>query len=80
MAQEISNADLAGAGLNVDAQEEKDESFEEILESRDIIESKIFSIKQRMIDFTVRQWDTQTKITALRSDIDILQEKIDETL
>ena len=33
-----------------------------------------------MIDFTIKQWDTQTKITALRSDIEILQEKIHETL
>ena len=42
----------------MEAEDEKDESFEEILESREIIEGKIFRIKSKMIDYTVRQWDT----------------------
>jgi hypothetical protein len=46
----------------VEQEAAKDESFEEILESREIIEDKIFSIKCRMIDFTVRQWDISAKI------------------
>jgi len=58
VAQDISNADLAAGGINMEAEDEKDESFEEILESREIIEGKIFRIKSKMIDYTVRQWDT----------------------
>jgi hypothetical protein len=46
---------LIGGGVNSEApNKESNESFEEILESREIIEEKIFSIKCRMIDFTVR--------------------------
>ena len=33
------------------------ENFEEILESREIIEDRIFTIKCRMIDFIVRELD-----------------------
>ena len=61
------------------ANDDQEENFEEILESREIIEDKIFSIKCRMIDFTVRQWDISEKIKALNSDIRILQSKIEDT-
>lgn len=50
MAQDISNEDLLPK--NVDDSVEA--PFEEILESREIIEDKIFTIKCRMIDFTTR--------------------------
>jgi hypothetical protein len=36
---------------------EDKENFEEILESREIIEDRIFTIKCRMIDFIVKELD-----------------------
>ena len=56
-----------------------EQPFEEILENREIIEDKIFAIKCRIIDLTVRQWDVSEKIKALYSDIEILSTKIEET-
>jgi hypothetical protein len=53
VAQDISNEDL----LQAQSPESPDIPFEEIVESREIIEEKIFAIKCRMIDYTVRQWD-----------------------
>ena len=50
-----------------------------VLESREIIEDKIFAIKCRIIDFTVRQWDITSKIKDLKSDIEILENKVSET-
>lgn len=44
-----------------------------------MIEDKIFIIKSRMIDFTIKQQDIQQQIENLNSDIQILQAKIDET-
>ena len=47
---------MFGLGVTPEApvEEKSTESFEEILESREIIEDKIFGIKCRMVDFTVR--------------------------
>lgn len=65
--------------LSNKAEDDEGDDFEEILESREIIEDKIFAIKCRIIDFTVRQWDLSEKVMALHSDIDILSNKIEET-
>ena len=49
-----------------------DDNFEEILESSEMIEEKIFKIKSWMIDFTLKQLDIQKKIEEINSDITIL--------
>jgi len=56
-----------------------DSPAEPVLDSREVIEDKIFAIKCRMIDFTVRQWDISSKIQDLKSDISLLENKIAET-
>jgi hypothetical protein len=38
-----------------------------------MIEEKIFKIKSRMIDFTIKQQDIQKKIEEINSDISILE-------
>ena len=50
-----------------------DDKFEEILESSEMIEEKIFKIKSWMIDFTLKQLDIQKKIEEINSDISILE-------
>jgi len=75
--QDISNEDLLGGSKNF--VEEQPEPFEEVLESREMIEARIFSIKCRMMDFTLRQQDIQDKIGGLRNDIKILDRKTEET-
>lgn len=55
--QEISNEDL---DLAEQEQNKSPETpFEEVVESREIIQEKICAIKCRMVDFSVRQWDIQ---------------------
>ena len=51
----------------------EDDNFEEILESSEMIEEKIFKIKSWMIDFTLKQLDIQKKIEEINSDISILE-------
>lgn len=51
-AQDISNEDLVPQKQEEPVEQEPE--FEEILESREIIEDRIFVIKSRMIDFTVK--------------------------
>ena len=46
--QNITNEDL------IQKEVESESPFEEIIESKEMIEEKIFIIKSRMIDFTVR--------------------------
>lgn len=75
--QDISNEDLLPASQSTP--EEQPEAFDEILESREMIEAKIFRIKCRMIDFILRQQDIQAKIDSLQNDIKILDRKIEET-
>jgi hypothetical protein len=48
------------------------ENFEEINESREIVEDRINRLKLQMIDFTVKQYDISEKIASLRKDIDLL--------
>ena len=55
IAQEISNEDLIQARQGGISPEEQSEPFEEILESREMIEAKIFRIKCRMMEFVLRQ-------------------------
>jgi ribosome-binding protein aMBF1 (putative translation factor) len=50
----------------------KDDNFEEITESKDIIEDRINRIKTAIIDFTMKQQDLSDKITNLEKDIEIL--------
>ena len=57
----------------------KDENFEEITESKDIIEDRIFRIKLQMIDYTMKQQDFSEKIDTLEKDIDLLQIKLEDT-
>lgn len=79
VAQEISNEDLLQARQSDMPPEEPTEPFEEILESREMIEAKIFRIKYKMMDHVLRQQDIQEKIDSLENDIKILERKIEET-
>lgn len=50
----------------------KEDNFEEITESKDIIEDRIARIKNCMIDFTIKQQDLSEKMVNLEKDIVIL--------
>jgi hypothetical protein len=50
----------------------KEDNFEEITESKDIIEDRIARIKTSMIDFTIKQQDLSEKMVNLEKDIEIL--------
>ena len=54
------------------------ENFEEINESREIVEDRINRLKLQMIDFTVKQYDISEKIASLKKDIELLQTKCDD--
>ena len=56
----------------------EDDTFEEINESREIVEDRINRLKLQMIDFTVKQHDISEKIASLRKDIELLQTKCDD--
>lgn len=73
VAQEIFNEDVISP-------QSPEAPFEEILESREMIEERIFSIKSRMIDFVIRQWDIERKMVDFNSDVSVLQTKIDDSL
>ena len=55
-----------------------DDHFEEINESREIVEDRINRLKLQMIDFTMKQHDISEKISSLRKDIQLLQNKCDD--
>ena len=55
VAQEISNEDLIQAKQSGLSPDDMAEPFEEILESKEMIEAKIFRIKYKMMDFVLRQ-------------------------
>lgn len=57
----------------------KDDNFEEITESKDIIEDRINRIKSVMIDHTMKQQDLSEKINNLQKDIELLQMKLEDT-
>ena len=50
----------------------KEDNFEEITESKDIIEDRINRIKSVMIDHTMKQQDLSEKIQNLQKDIELL--------
>lgn len=52
--------------------------YEEINESREIVEDRINRLKLQMIDFTVKQYDISEKIASLKKDIELLQTKCDD--
>ena len=54
MASSQMGRDPAGSMMGNQAESEEQERFEEILENREIIEDKIFAIKCRIVDLTVR--------------------------
>ena len=51
---------------------------DDTIESREVIEEKIFLIKQRMVDYTVKQWEILDNIKTLKADITVLAEKHDQ--
>ena len=60
--------------------EMKEENFEEIIESKEIIEDRILRIKHQMIDYTMKQQDISEKIKNLEKDIEILNIKVNDTI
>ncbi len=55
-----------------------EENFEEITESREIIEDRINRIKLKMIEFTMKQQDLSEKTKTLEKDIELLQAKLED--
>lgn len=55
--------------LNYDNICKKDENFEEITESKEIIEDRINKIKMVIVDFTIKQQDLTDKIQKQEKDI-----------
>ena len=62
MAMDISNEDLLSSRPTFAEAPVPESPAEPVLDSREVIEDKIFAIKCKMIDFTVRQWDISGKI------------------
>ena len=56
-----------------------EENFEEITESKEIIEDRVNRIKLIMIDFTMKQQDLSEKTKSLEKDIELLQLKLEDT-
>lgn len=56
-----------------------DDNFEQIEESKDIIEDRINRIKNHIIELTMKQQDLSDKISNLGKDIEILQLKLEDT-
>ena len=59
---------------------EDEENFEEINESRDIIEERINKIKLQIIDFTGKQQEISDKMGNLQKDNELLQLKLEDTV
>ena len=55
-----------------------DEEFEELSESREIIEDRIFRLKLQMIDLTITQQDLSAQQDTLAADIKILENQRSE--
>ena len=55
-----------------------DDNFEEINESREIIEDRINRLKLQMIDFTVKQQEISEKVLSLTKDNAILAQKLED--
>lgn len=55
-----------------------DDNFEEINESREIIEDRINRIKLQIIDFTVKQQEISEKVLSLTKDNQLLAQKLDD--
>lgn len=54
------------------------DNFEELIESKEIIEDRIYRLKGAMIDYTMKQQDLSEKTSNLHKDIDILQFKLED--
>ena len=48
------------------------------MESKEIIEDRIYRLKGAMIDYTMKQQDLSEKTSNLHKDIDILQFKLED--
>jgi peptidoglycan hydrolase CwlO-like protein len=57
----------------------KEDNFEEISESKEIIEDRIGRIKATIIDLTLKQQELGEKTRSLEKDIEILQLKLEDT-
>ena len=55
-----------------------DDNFEEINESREIIEDRINRIKLQIIDFTVKQQEISEKVLSLTKDNQLLAQKLED--
>lgn len=59
---------------------DEEENFEEINESREIIEERINKIKLHMIDYTVKQQEISDKSLNLTKDNELLLLKLEDTV
>ena len=60
--------------------QEDDRSFEEMVESRDMIQEKISMGKGKIIELTLGQQVFKTKIERIESEIQLLNERITDSL
>lgn len=60
-------------------QPQKDDDFEELSESREIIEDRIFRLKLQMIDLTIKQQELTSKKETLATDKVLLEKQEEET-
>lgn len=68
----------AGSGFEIDRSIGKEENFEEIMESKDIIEDRVLRLKHLMIEYTIKQQELSEKISTLQRDIELLQTKLED--
>lgn len=66
------NTSVGNFDIDKSVKDIKEDNFEEITESKDIIEDRINRIKNSIIDFTMKQQDLSDKMSNLEKDIEIL--------
>ncbi len=60
--------------------DEDEDNFEEISESREIVEDRINRMKLSMIDYTVKQQELSEKMVQLHKDKELLSLKLDDSI
>ena len=66
--------------LNDTDRDANEENFEQVEETKDIIEDRINRIKITIIEYTIKQQDFSEKISNQQKDIEILQLKLEDTV
>ena len=62
-----------------DSYSKKETAFEEISESKEMMEERIGRVKLQMVEMTMKQQELGEKMKNLEKDIEILQVKLEDT-